>query len=149
MGELSRFSWKGLFALFFRAATKGEMRLPAALIQGTSRLRFKSSGISSSGGSDDGGGGGGDGGGLLLVSHEETLDLVACVNTDRVQNRRVARHLLEFLDTRQELVTIHFWLSDWFNNIVHDCRVLISTVPTHDSVKCFDDLHHTNATNKR
>ena len=34
MGQLSRFSWRGLAALFWRAATRGEMRIPAALVRG-------------------------------------------------------------------------------------------------------------------
>lgn len=115
MGEVSRFSWKGLFLLFFRAATQGEMRLPAALIQGTSRLRFSGDGYEvkcpyDDDDDDSGGGGGSSRGGdsssrgdssMLLVSHEETVDLVTCVNTDRVKNRRVCRDLLEFLDARK------------------------------------------------
>ena len=127
MGEISRFSWRGLFMLFFRAATKGEMRLPAALIKGTSRLTFRPSPIprprdrvgetseltenddmysdiattttttTPTADDDDD-----DGHQLVLVSHEETIDLVTCVNApDVVKNRRVCRDLLEFLDARK------------------------------------------------
>jgi len=126
MGELSRFSWKGLFTLFFRAAVKGEMRLPAALIQSTSRLRFSrdSGGSAGVAGQEETALSTDAGGGLLLVSHEETVDLIACVNTDRVKNRRVARDLLEYLDTRKPPDTS---LEAW-DNAVEDA-VRYSAVP--------------------
>ena len=41
MGELSRFRWRSLFLLFWNTATTGTMRLPAAKIESTSRLRFE------------------------------------------------------------------------------------------------------------
>jgi len=64
-------------------------------IQGTATLRFTQRDIGDGPGGGDGGGGGGgggpgggSGGGIQLASHEDTVDLVGCVNTGRVKNRR-------------------------------------------------------------
>ena len=163
-----------------RTLTRGEMRLPAALVQGTSRLKFQrrsevesGSDSASESGSEESGSGRAsvvdsyEGGGvvvddedddeeepprrtssssssssspssssvasasasasasaLVLVSHEETIDLVACVNSDRVKNRRVCRDLLEFLDARKPPNTP---LQTW-DEAVEDA-VRYSTVP--------------------
>eukprot|EP00747_Dinoflagellata_sp_TGD_P222947 gnl/TRDRNA2_/TRDRNA2_94612_c0_seq1.p1 gnl/TRDRNA2_/TRDRNA2_94612_c0~~gnl/TRDRNA2_/TRDRNA2_94612_c0_seq1.p1 ORF type:complete len:550 (+),score=88.05 gnl/TRDRNA2_/TRDRNA2_94612_c0_seq1:135-1652(+) len=102
MGELSRFSWKGLFRLFQRAALQGEMRIPAALIKGTSMLRFSR---------------GPDGDGpWLLVSHKESIDLITEVNSGQVRNKRLCRDLLEYMEQRQPP---DVRLEDW-DNIVLD-----------------------------
>lgn len=101
MGEVSRFSWRGLAALFWRAATRGEMRLPAALVRGTSRLRFVEGAPPSGAGESHPGGGEESRPCLLLASHEETIDLIGLVNAGEVKNKRVARDLLEFLDARK------------------------------------------------
>ena len=41
IGELSRFRWRALWTLFRVAATEGEMRVPVALVRGTSVLGFR------------------------------------------------------------------------------------------------------------
>lgn len=123
MGELSRFSWRGLAALFWRAATRGEMRIPAALVRGASILRFQTDEDDEDRRrrddrdrdrdrvrSDEG-----DPNTLTLNTpkpspspprvrlraHDETVDLVRHVNAGDVRNRRVARDALEFLDARK------------------------------------------------
>ena len=86
IGTRSRFTWRGLFILFKIVVREGEMRVPIAKIQGTSRLRFIV---------DD------NGNKIKLTRHEDTLDLVNLVNQEAVQNRSITRHLLSFLDQRK------------------------------------------------
>jgi hypothetical protein len=112
MGELSRFRWRSLFQLFWNTATTGTMRLPAAKIESTSRLRFEGG---AEGGADD------DTAvrqtAMTLATHDETIDLVRCVNDGAVKNRRICRDLLEYLDCRKPPNTS---LEAWDNQIT-DC----------------------------
>jgi hypothetical protein len=118
MGELSRFSWRGLAALFWRAATRGEMRIPAALVRGASTLRFQTDEDEDRRRRDDHDHDRSDEGEtktltlntpepsqspprVRLRAHDETVDLVRHVNAGDVRNRRVARDVLEFLDARK------------------------------------------------
>ena len=86
VGELSRFRWRALWTLFRVAATEGEMRVPVALVRGTSVLGFEEDPTSNA---------------LALRRHVETIELVALVNGDEVRNKRICRDLLEFLDARK------------------------------------------------
>ena len=86
IGELSRFRWRALWTLFRVAATEGEMRVPVALVRGTSVLGFEEEPTSNA---------------LALRKHVETIELVALINGDAVRNKRICRDLLEFLDARK------------------------------------------------
>ena len=100
MGELARFSWRGLWLLFYGAATTGVMRLPAARVKGNARLRF----VEVDSGDDVSNPEAPTSAKklLALARHVETIELVRCVNTPGVvRNKRVARDLLEFLDARK------------------------------------------------
>ena len=114
MGELSRFRWRSLVLLFWNTARTGTMRLPAAKIESTSRLRFVEER-----GAEGGAEGGGDANGatLTLAAHDETIDLIGRVNDGAVKNRRVCRDLLEFLNTRKPPATS---LEAWDDRIT-DC----------------------------
>ena len=125
MGELSRFRWRSLVLLFWNTARTGTMRLPAAKIESTSRLRFVEE-RGAERGADRGAEGGADANGatLTLAAHDETIDLIGRVNDGAVKNRRVCRDLLEFLDTRKPPATS---LEAWDDRIT-DC-VRWSEVP--------------------
>lgn len=125
MGELSRFRWRSLILLFWNTARTGTMRLPAAKIESTSRLRFVEE-RGAEGGAERGAEGGADAGAatLTLAAHDETIDLIALVNDGSVRNRRICRDLLEFLDVRKPPATS---LEAWDDRIT-DC-VAWSEVP--------------------
>ena len=89
MDQRSRFTWRGLFGVFKTAALEKKMRVPHANIQGTARLRFRAE--------EDAGGARL----FSLLSTEETIDLVGHINAERVQNKRLARDVLAFLDARK------------------------------------------------
>ena len=116
MGELSRFRWRSLFLLFWNTARTGTMRLPAAKIESTSRLRFVEVR-----GAEGGAEGGADAGAatLTLAAHDETIDLIRHVNDGSVRNRRICRDLLEFLDTRKPPATS---LEAWDDRITECVR---------------------------
>jgi len=86
IAEVSRFRWRALWTLFRVAATEGEMRVPVALVRGTSVLGFEEEPTSNA---------------LALRKHVETIELVALINGDEVRNKRICRDLLEFLDARK------------------------------------------------
>ena len=96
-GEISKFTYRALFALLKRAALEGKMRIPIAKIEGASRLVF-------------------DGG--KLERHEESLTLVSAINAGRVRNKRVARDLLEYLDCRKPPGTS---LEAWDDAVLEKC----------------------------
>ena len=105
MGDISRFTYAALFALLKRALLEKVMRIPIAKIEGSSTLIF----------SDVDG---------KLVRHSESLALVACVNAGQVQNKRICRDVLEYLDARKPPGVS---LEDW--DIQVEDKVDIYSVP--------------------
>jgi hypothetical protein len=93
MDRRSRFTWRGLFDVFKTAALKKKMRVPYAKIKGTTRLRFQRApnGDAEEPSTPS----------FSLLSTEETIELVGFINAERVQNKRLARDVLAFLDTRK------------------------------------------------
>jgi hypothetical protein len=81
--ERSKFRWKAVVDLFWRAATTGDLLVPLAVIQCTASLAFDTrEGLPT------------------LRRHRETFDLLQSVYSGELQNRALARDLLLFLDTR-------------------------------------------------
>ena len=93
MDRRSRFTWRGLFDVFKTAALKKKMRVPYAKIKGTTRLRFQRAAEDDAEDYSTPS--------LSLLSTEETIELVGFINAERVQNKRLARDVLAFLDTRK------------------------------------------------
>ena len=81
--ERSKFRWKAVFDLFWRAATTGDLIVPLAVIQCTASLAFEAGECPPT-----------------LLLHRETFDLLQSVYSGELQNRGLARDLLLFLDTR-------------------------------------------------
>ena len=88
MDQRSRFTWRGLFRVFATAAIEKKMRVPMAKIEGTTRCRFELIGSN-------------DAASPSLIATEETVDLIGHLNEQRVQNKRLARDALAFLDARK------------------------------------------------
>ena len=87
MDQRSRFTWRGLFRVFTTAALEKKMRVPMAKIEGTTRCRFEL--------------GSNDAASPSLIATEETVDLIGHINAEqRVQNKRLARDALAFLDAQ-------------------------------------------------
>lgn len=80
-GEVSRFTYRAVFALFARALRERTMTIPVARIEIVSALTFDENG--------------------KLKRHVENLTLVGEINAGRVRNKRVCRDVLEYLDCRK------------------------------------------------
>ena len=83
MGETTKFTYAALFRTMKRLATEKKLTIPVAKIEGQTKMTFDEDGEQS--------------------SMEENLSLVNSVNSNRVRNKRIARDLLEFLDTRKPI----------------------------------------------
>ena len=83
MGETTKFTYAALFRTMKRLATEKKLTIPVAKIEGQTKMTFDDEGE--------------------LSSMEENLSLVNSVNSNRVRNKRIARDLLEFLDTRKPI----------------------------------------------
>lgn len=94
MDRRSRFTWRGLFVVFRTAALEKRMRVPRAKIKGTTRLRFRRA--TEEDDTEDT-----TTPSFVLLSTEETIELVGHINAERVQNKRLARDVLAFLDARK------------------------------------------------
>lgn len=81
MGETTKFTYEALFRTMKRLATEKKLTIPVAKIEGQTKMTFDDEGE--------------------LSAMEENLSLVNSVNSNRVRNKRIARDLLEFLDTRK------------------------------------------------
>ena len=79
--------------MFKTAALKKKMRVPYAKIKGTTRLRFQRAAEDDAEEPSTPS--------FSLLSTEETIELVGFINAERVQNKRLARDVLAFLDTRK------------------------------------------------
>lgn len=133
----STFSWANLFKFLQRLAVTGEMRLPHAVIEGTTELKFNNidspyeDALEESKGAYE----------IetknipsekikilpkiwRLVSHKETLNLVQLLNRGTLKNRKLATDLLEFLDTRRPA---NFGLNQW-NDVILE-KVPFRNVP--------------------
>ena len=91
MDQRSRFTWEGLFRVFQTAALEKKMRVPMAKIEGTTRCRFELESSNSNDAASP----------PSLIAAEETVDLIGYLNEHRVQNKRLARDALAFLDARK------------------------------------------------
>ena len=91
MDQRSRFTWRGLFRVFTTAAIEKKMRVPMAKIEGTTRCRFELESSNSNDAASP----------PSLIAAEETVDLIGYLNEHRVQNKRLARDALAFLDARK------------------------------------------------
>lgn len=83
MGETTKFTYEALFRTMKRLATEKKLTIPVAKIEGQTKMTFDDEGE--------------------LSAMEENLSLVNSVNSNRVRNKRIARDLLEFLDTRKPI----------------------------------------------
>jgi len=81
MGETTKFTYEALFRTMKRLATEKKLTIPVAKIEGQTKMTFDDEGE--------------------LSAMKENLSLVNSVNSNRVRNKRIARDLLEFLDTRK------------------------------------------------
>jgi hypothetical protein len=126
-GIKSSFSWKSLFMFLQHLFFTGEMRLPHAVIEGTTELRFENiespadDALELSKSSDK------EIENLSeerkkvlpklwkLVSHTETLNLVRLMKSNQLKNRKLATDLLEFLDTRRPP---SYGLNQWNDAII-------------------------------
>ena len=105
MDQRSRFTWEGLFRVFQTAALEKKMRVPRANVRGVTQLRFRAEEDC-----DDARGDANVRARFSLLSTEETIELVGHVNAERVQNKRLARDVLAFLDARKPPnVSIEAW----------------------------------------
>ena len=77
--------------MFATAAIEKKMRVPMAKIEGTTRCRFELESFNSNDAASP----------PSLIAAEETVDLIGYLNEHRVQNKRLARDALAFLDARK------------------------------------------------
>jgi len=96
----TQFTWQALFRFLGRAIGKGELRVPLAVILGSTKLTIADMDtLSEQGGS-----------GLKITRISESWDIVSLVAAGRLRNRRAGRDLACLLDTvRPPGVTFEEW----------------------------------------
>jgi len=94
--QISRFSWIGLFQLFRRAIFSKVLRVPIARIIGTTTYTFDIPEGDSSDSTEQT-----SAGKIVLRRQKESLSLIPLFISERVQNRRITRDTILFLDTRR------------------------------------------------
>jgi hypothetical protein len=120
--QRSQFSWEALKMFFGRIITSGEVRLPHAVIVGTTDLFFSDDNIAPPAADNT----------LLsperprwrLVALKEKLNLVKSIDSGILKNRKLATDLLEFIDARRPP---SIGLNEWNDIIVS--RINTRSVP--------------------
>lgn len=110
------FSWGALFKFFSQLLLTGELRLPIAVILGSSQFTFNDthSGIASPSDTTR----------WTLTKYNERIDLVSSLNSGHLKNRRLATDLLEFLDARRpSSIGLNAW-----NDLLVD-KIKVQSVP--------------------
>uniref|UniRef100_A0A061R524 Uncharacterized protein n=1 Tax=Tetraselmis sp. GSL018 TaxID=582737 RepID=A0A061R524_9CHLO len=106
----SRFTWSAFARFLARAVFRGEVRIPLAVILGSTSMQMS--------------GETGDDSSVKVCRIVETWEIVALVRSLRLKNRRAARDTAEFMDTYQPP-----WMSfpDWEELV--SAKVDLSDVP--------------------
>lgn len=100
----SSFSWEQLFKFVQRLMTTGEMKLPHAVMKGSTELEFVTTSAANPR--------------YTLTKQRESLSLIQAIKSSRLKNRLLVQHLLEYLSCRRPLsVSFEEWEDVIFNKV--------------------------------